>query len=110
MGEDEKKANGIPMDERETVIQFGRLDEDMTIYTTDETMMTKLDKCVEAGNYEVVEVHKLQNGRVIGKTYKANKKFLSLRSKDRVGQTRNYTEEEKRIIAERLHSARKNKS
>lgn len=110
MGEDEKKANGIPMDERETVIQFGRLDEDMTIYTTDETMMTKLNKCVEAGNYEVVEVHKLQNGRVIGKTYKANKKFLSLRSKDRIGQSRNMTDEEKRAFVERTQNARKNKS
>lgn len=110
MGEDEKKTNGIPMDERETVIHFGRLDNEMTIYTTDETMMTKLKKLVNGGEYEVVEEHRLQNGRLIGRTYRADKSLLTLRSHKKDGQKREMTEEEKRAMVERLINARKNKS
>ena len=110
MDEEIKKLNGIPMDERETVVQFGRMDGQMTIYTTDETMMTKLNKLVEGGEYEVIEEHKLQNGKLIGRTYQADKTLLTFRSHKKEGQKRMMTEEEKKAFVERVQNARRNKS
>lgn len=108
--EEREYLKGIPVDEQETVVQFDRSGEYMTIYTTDSTVMTKLDKCLESGNYEVIEEHKLQgSSRVIGKTYKAKKKFLSFRTANRVNK-RVMTEEEKRAFVERMQNTRKGKS
>lgn len=88
----------VPTEEQETVINYGRNDKDMTIYTTDSTVITKLDKCVAAGLYEVIELHKVK-GHVVGKTYKASKKLLSFRTKIVKVEV---TEEQKKIMAERL--------
>ena len=101
MDEEIKNLKGITLEEQETVINFGWSDKDMTIYTTDRTMITKLDKLVEDGEYEVIEEHKLQNGRVIGKTYKADKSLLTLRAKKRV-----LTEEQKNKLINGLNKAR----
>ena len=108
--DEERLPRGISMDERETVIQFGRTEDEMTIYTTDETMITKLEKLVEGGEYKIIEEHKLQNGRIIGKTYQANKGLLTLRSHKKDGQRRPMTEEEKKAFVERVTNARKKKS
>ena len=108
--EEKEVLKGIPVDEQETVIQYNRTDDYMTIYTTDSTVMTKLDKCVDSGNYEVIEEHRLRNSkRVIGKTYKAKKKLLSFRTVNRVG-TRTMSEEEKRAFVERMQNTRKSNS
>ena len=80
MGEE---SRGIPLEEQETVINFGWADDYMTIYTTDRTMITKLDKRVANGDYEVIEIHKTVGGRIIGKTYKADKSLLTFRAKKR---------------------------
>ncbi len=101
--EEREYLKGIPVDEQETVVQFDRSGEYMTIYTTDSTVITKLEKCVEGGEYEVIEEHKLANGRVVGKTYKAKKKMLSFRSKV---VKRELTEEQRQIIRENLAKAR----
>lgn len=79
----EKKKICVAIEEQETVVNFGRNDAEMTIYTTDSTMITKLDKCVLTGAYKVIEEHTAQ-GVVIGKTYKASKRLLSFRTKNRV--------------------------
>lgn len=110
MDEEREVMKGISPDEQETVIQYNRNSDYMTIYTTDSTVMTKLDKCLESGNYEVIEEHKLQgSSRVIGKTYKAKKKFLSFRTANRVNK-RVMTEEEKKAFVERMQNTRKGKS
>ncbi len=100
MGDEEREIlRGIATDEQETVVQFGRNDEYMTIYTTDSTMMTKLDKCVKGGEYEVIEIHKLQKSdKIIGKTYRAKKRLLSFRKKFI---EREMTEEQRKASAER---------
>lgn len=100
MGEEEREIlKGVATDEQETVVQFGRNDEYMTIYTTDSTMMTKLDKCVKGGEYEVIEIHKLQKSdKIIGKTYRAKKRLLSFRKKFI---EREMTEEQRKASAER---------
>ena len=110
MEEEREVMKGISPDEQETVIQYNRNDDYMTIYTTDSTVMTKLDKCLESGNYEVIEEHKLQgSSRIIGKTYKAKKKFLSFRTANRVNK-RVMTEEEKKAFVERAKLAREKKA
>ena len=38
---------GVPLEEQETVIQFNRTDSHATIYTSDSTMITKLDHLCE---------------------------------------------------------------
>lgn len=72
------------------------------IYTTDTTTMTKLNKLVEIQETEwkLESVSKLPSGEIVGKTYSCPKEFISFRAK-RI--SRNYTEEEKKAISERLH-------
>lgn len=43
---------GIGTDEQETVVQFNRNGKTATIYTSDSTVMTKLDKLVGNGYYQ----------------------------------------------------------
>ena len=86
----------VPTEEQETVINYGRNDKDMTIYTTDSTVITKLDKCVAAGLYEVIELHKVK-GHVVGKTYRASKNLITFRTKKVV-----LTEEQKQARAETM--------
>lgn len=107
--EDEREIfKGVVIDEQETVVQFGRNDEYMTIYTSDSTMMTKLDKCVKGGEYEVVEVQTLQgSSKVIAKVYKAKKRLLSFRKKFI---ERELTEEQKIASAERLKNYNTNRN
>lgn len=92
---------GVPLEEQETVIQFNRTDNHATIYTSDSTMMTKLDKCVAASPdlYKLKEVHKLQEGGICGKTYiLEDKKMLSLRKVKKV-----LSEEQRKLCGERLN-------
>ena len=91
----------VPLEEQETVIQFNRTDDYATIYTSDSTMITKLDKCCE----EAPEFYKLQkedhfrDGSVSGKTYiLSDRKMLSFRKSKRV-----YSEEERQMLRERLN-------
>ena len=69
-------------EEQETVVNFGRQDEDMSVYTSDKTMMTKLDKKVKAypDTWRLVETIKDMKGEVVGKRYTAPKKLCSLRN------------------------------
>lgn len=92
----------VPLEEQETIVNFGRTDEDMTIYTTDSTTITKLDKAVKAGLYEVIELHTVK-GVTVGKTYKAKKKLLSFRVKE---VKRELTEEQRKKIAEQFRKNR----
>lgn len=71
----------VSLEEQETVIQFNRANQHATIYTSDSTMMTKLDKlCISSpANYKLVKVE-TQDGKIVGKFYSlADKKMVSLR-------------------------------
>ena len=65
----------IPTNEQETVVQYDRNGETMTIYTSDTTQMTRLDK--------IYSRHKTnsQAGEVVAVEYVANKSLLTYRSK-----------------------------
>ena len=90
--------------EQETIISFGRTDEKATVYSTDKTLITRLDKIVSKNPTEIkVDEVQEENGKVIAKTYKMPKKFISFRSKS---VERHYTEAQREVLrnnAKRLH-------
>ena len=87
------------LEERETVVNYGRLDDTATVYTTDERVMNKLDKFVEnSPDWEFVK-QETNEGDIVSKTYRCPVEFISFRSKSRKG---NMSEEQKRANAERL--------
>ncbi len=91
----------LSIEEQETHVNFMRGDERAKIYTTDTTMMTKLNKLVELQDTEwkLESVSKLKTGEEIARTYSCPVSFLSFRSK-RVCRT--YTEEQRKEISNRL--------
>lgn len=88
----------VPMDEQETVIQFDRNGTVCHVYTTDSTMMTKLDKIHKRVRQDYV------NGKPIAAYYEFDKKLLSFRSKI---PKRTLTDEQKKAVSERLRKGRK---
>lgn len=92
----------VSLNEQETTVNFYRDSDICTIYTSDTTIMTKLDKLVEnekAVCWKLKEIHRLPTGELVGKTYETNKRLISFRT-DFV--TRELTEEQKKKMAERL--------
>ena len=110
--EKEDKKMGVPISEQETVIRFGRDSDECEIYTSDSTMLTKLDKLAaeeneEAPLWKVKEEHRTKNGHeLVGKTYVTNKRLVSFRSRI---VTRELTEEQKKELADRMRKAREGK-
>lgn len=99
------KLYSMPTEEQETVINFTREDDTCFVWTSDKTVMTKLDKLCSAspGYYKVVDVS-IIDGCVAAKEYQiTDKSLLSFRTKKA---TREMTEEQKRAVAERLRKAR----
>lgn len=64
----------VPTDEQETVIQFDRNGTVCHVYTTDSTVMTKLDKIHKRVRQDYV------NGKPIAAYYEFDKKLLTFRS------------------------------
>lgn len=89
-------------EEQETTITFCRGDKYAEIYTSDKTVMTRLDKLVNNGDWSVKH-EEIEKGQVISKIYVAPTKLISFRSNiNKV----NITEEERRKRAERLTNNR----
>jgi hypothetical protein len=63
--------------EQETVINYNRDEDFMTVYTADPAMMRRLKKLK---TYEVIDESR-QGGKVIAMTFKADKRLVFLRSK-----------------------------
>lgn len=94
----------LKIEEQETHINFMRGDEKAEIYTSDTTMMTKFDKLVETASteWELKRECRVSSGELIGKIYSCPVSFISYRSK-RIN--RNYTDEQRREAAARLHKS-----
>lgn len=93
---------GLMLEEQETHINFSRNDSRAEIYTSDTTMMTKLNKLVElqGTEWKLERESRLEkSGELIGRTYSCPVDFISFRKKHI---NRTYTEAEKREIAKRL--------
>ena len=76
----------VAMNEQETVIRFGRDSEECEIYTSDTTVMTKLDKLASKNNdkaplWKLKEEHRTKaTHELVGKTYTTNKRLISFRA------------------------------
>jgi hypothetical protein len=99
----------VPLNEQETVIQFAREGKECRIWTSDSTMITKLNKlCKSSPNYyKLTKKTKTQDGELAGNYYTlSDKSLLSLRS---IKKSIVLTEEQKQILADRMRNINKNK-
>lgn len=90
----------IPAEEQETVIQFDRQRVTARVYTTDATMISKLDK-----KYKRHKEHK-NDGRVVAVEYLINKGLINWR-KTLPRDTK--TAEQKKALSERMRKIRATK-
>lgn len=71
----------ISVSEQETVINFSRADAEATIWTSDRTVMTKLDKYVVKSAFYTSKEHKDADGNLLAKEYFVkDKSLISFRS------------------------------
>ena len=90
----------IPQSEQETTINIDRNGTFAEIYTSDTTKMTKLDKLVEANPNEWKLVRtETCDGDLVAKCYQCPKGYIRF-----AGKKREYTEEQRAAMAERLRS------
>jgi hypothetical protein len=97
------------LSEQETTINYNREEKTADVWTSDRTVMTKLDRLCETApeNYRCIDIAKTRDGELISKRYTiADKSLLSFRSKKvKVS----LSEEQKQANAERLRQARAQK-
>jgi hypothetical protein len=97
------------LSEQETTINYNREEKTADVWTSDRTVMTKLDRLCETApeNYRCIDIAKTRDGELISKQYTiADKSLLSFRSKKvKVS----LSEEQKQANAERLRQARAQK-
>ena len=104
---EELKRSAVPTYEQETTISFSRDGDEVDVWTSDTTMMTKLDKkCEESPkDYKCIEVGKSLDGLLVNKRYTINnKKLVSFRSG--IGK-RTFTDEQRAKAAERMRQVGK---
>ncbi len=100
---------GLNISEQETTVSFTRDSDICTVYTSDRTIMTRLDKLAESDSspyWKLKEEYKLHNGELIGKTYETHKRLISFRSNIT---TRELSEEQKEAASERFKQMWKDK-
>lgn len=92
----------LSIEEQEVCINAMRDEDFATIYCSDRTWITKMDKLVEKSPalFEIVAETDY------GKTYKFPKRLISIRSSI---VTREMTDEQKQLAADRLRNAREQK-
>ena len=96
----------IQVSEQETTVQFSREGDKAVIWTSDSTVMTKLDKLVQRSKqWKCVEEQRPQGSdRVIAKRYETYKRLISFRSEII---KREMTDEQREKMGERLRQIRK---
>ena len=106
----ESKKSAVPPCEQETTISFSRDSDMVDIWTSDTTMMTKLNKlCKNAPNdYKCIEVGRFDDNSIANKRYIINsKRLLSFRSAIK---KRDITEEQRAELSQRMRDMNKSKS
>ncbi len=96
----------VQLEEQETIIHFMRNDGYATIYTTDRTTMTKLDKlCEQSPEFYKLTKEDAIKGEVCGKTYRlTDKTLVSFRSKKKEVR---FTDEQREASRQRMLNMRK---
>lgn len=103
----------VANEEQETVINFPRREDYAIVWTSDTTVMTKLDGlCEKSEQYALVETGRSKlGGEVISKTYKVkDKSLISFRAKKMEREARPMTDEQRLAMIERLKKARQVKA
>ena len=93
---------GMNLFEQETVINFMRDCDIAEVYTSDSTVMTRLDKLVEnpdAPDWNLKKEHYDQKNNLVAKTYTTKKRLISFRAA--TGENR-MSEEQKEAARDRL--------
>ncbi|MCC8025811.1 MAG: hypothetical protein LIP16_11010 [Clostridium sp.] len=86
---------------QEVIIGFNAAEDTAELYTADSVWMCKLDKLVEQNPGQCKEGgQEIYQGKVVAKRYTFPKRFITVRSKDKV---MNLTEEQKADIGKRLN-------
>lgn len=91
----------VPADEQETVVQYSRNIDTATIYTTDSTVVNKLDK-----KYKRTRIHR-SGGQISAIEYDIPKKMISYRVKER---KLTLTDSQKKNLRASIEKARKEHS
>ena len=96
---------GVSTDEQETTINYGRNDEEAEVYTSDNTVLTKIKNIFSSDDCEwkLKNVVKDKKGNVVSVFFSVPKKLISLRAKTVKS---SLTDEQKQAAAERLKNAR----
>lgn len=104
---------GIPVYDQETTISFTRDSDACLVYTSDSTVMTKLDKLAEsdkAPHWKLIGEQKLKGrNEIVSKTYETHKRLISFRADI---STRELNDEQIEARAQRMrqyHEQRRNK-
>ena len=97
---------GVSADEQETTINFSRTDKEAEVYTSDNTVLTKIKNMFNSDDCEwkLKDVVKDQERNVVGVFFIVPKKLVSLRAKTVKS---SLTDEQRRAAAERLKNARR---
>ncbi len=92
---------GVSADEQETTINYGRTDKEAEVYTSDNTVLTKIKNMFNNNDcqWKLKDVVKDQDGNIVGVFFVVPKKLISLRSKIVKS---SLTDEQRRAAAERL--------
>lgn len=94
----------LSVNEQETVVNFERNTDKATVYTSDQTMLTKLHKLMEKNPKEWRLIDKGRiDGDVVSETFECPKRLISFRTSTA---SRVMTEEQREAAAERLKKAR----
>lgn len=92
----------VLLQEQETTINFYRDSELASIYTSDRTVMTRLDKLAESDDYPdwklIRENQSMEDHEVVSKVYETKKKLVSFRA---AIVQRELTEEQREAYRER---------
>ena len=96
---------GVSTDEQETTINYGRNDEEAEVYTSDNTVLTKIKNIFSSDDCEwkLKNVVKDKKGNVVSVFFSVPKKLISLRAKTVKS---SLTDEQRKAAAERLKNAR----
>lgn len=96
---------GVSTDEQETTINYSRTDKEAEVYTSDNTVLTKIKNIFNNNDCEwkLKDVVRDQNGNIIGVFFVVPKKLISLRAKTTKS---SLTDEQRVAAAERLKKSR----
>ena len=96
---------GVSADEQETTINYGRTDKEAEVYTSDNTVLTKIKNMFNSDDCEwkLKNVVKDKKGNAVSVFFSVPKKLISLRAKTVKS---SLTDEQRRAAAERLKNAR----